>query len=254
MDECDPQCWDDLLLPDAVKKRLDTFRSVAKSSGDPLSHLLLVGPPAVGKRTLARVLAQETGVGIKVACGEDVQQAGDLAGILTTLERGDVFFIEHIDKMAGYVQECLTAAARDFKLDIIIDQGPDARSVRLNLPRFTLIGTTDDPSRLPASLLDEFLAVCRLSPLSAAQIATVLRRYCRARELSLEPNAAENIGRLSRSRISRAFTLLWWVRRYCSAHGCSSMDEHHTAEALAVLGPDGVEREPETSMVTQDAA
>lgn len=244
----DPQCWDDLLLPSAVKGRLETLSRIPKALGDVIAHLLLVGPPEVEKQAIARFLANQAQVTLHAARAADLTNPGDLAGTLTTLERGDVLFIECIEEMNMTAAGHIRAAMQDFKLDVVIDQGENARSVHLNLPRFSLIGSTDDASKLRPELLDEFLSIIHLKPFSADEVAAILLRRDPWAGLTLEPKAAARIGEHSHGKLNRAFKLLGWVADYCSANKVSSIGEDAAAKALAVLGLDdaGSSVRPET--------
>jgi len=162
-----------------VCERLEVMVAAAKGRGDVLDHVLLSGPPGLGKTTLAYILAAAMGVNIKSTSGPTIEKAGDLAGLLTTLERGDLLFIDEIHRLAPAIEEYLYPAMEDFKLDIIIDQGPNARSVRLNLPKFTLVGATTRSGMISAPLRSRFGMSCRLDYYAADDLQKILLRSAR---------------------------------------------------------------------------
>src|ERR1700747_842637 len=173
-----------------VKERLEITVAAAKQRGEPIDHLLLSGPPGLGKTTLAHILSKAMGANLKSTSGPTIEKAGDLAGLLTNLETGDVLFIDEIHRLQKTIEEYLYPAMEDFKLDIIIDQGPNARSVRLNLPRFTLIGATTRSGLLTAPLLTRFGIRARLRYYPADDLQQVILRSARLLELEIEPAAA----------------------------------------------------------------
>src|SRR5215216_5028862 len=159
-----------------VCERLELLVAAAKKRTDVLQHILLSGPPGLGKTTLANIIAHEMGVNIKTTSGPTIEKAGDLAGLLTTLERGDVLFIDEIHRLQPAIEEYLYPAMEDYKLDIIIDQGPNARSIPLNLPRFTLIGATTRAGMLSAPLRTRFGMNCRLDYYNAEELQKIILR------------------------------------------------------------------------------
>src|SRR6201984_2683787 len=173
-----------------VRERLELMVQAAKQRGDVLEHILLSGPPGLGKTTIAYILANSMEVNIKTTSGPMIERAGDLAGILTTLERGDILFIDEIHRLQATIEEYLYPAMEDFRLDIIIDQGPNARSVRLNLPKFTLIGATTRSGLISAPLRSRFGLVNRLDYYPADDLQQVILRSARLLELEIEPAAA----------------------------------------------------------------
>src|SRR5438093_10400576 len=159
-----------------VCQRLELMVQAAQQRGDVLEHILLSGPPGLGKTTLAHIVATAMGVGMKSTSGPTIEKAGDLAGLLTTLERGDVLFIDEIHRLQPAIEEYLYPAMEDFKLDIIIDQGPSARSVRLNLPKFTLIGATTRAGMISSPLRSRFGMTTRLDYYTAVELTGIIQR------------------------------------------------------------------------------
>src|SRR5437870_7990475 len=181
-----------------VKERLEITVAAAKQRSEAIDHILLSGPPGLGKTTLANILAKAMGSNLKNTSGPTIEKAGDLAGLLTNLEEGDVLFIDEIHRLQKTIEEYLYPAMEDFKLDIIIDQGPNARSVRLNLPRFTLIGATTRSGLLTAPLLSRFPVRERLDYYSADQLQTIVIRSARLLNVATDEPGAREIARRSR--------------------------------------------------------
>src|SRR6201982_197657 len=176
-----------------VKERLEITVAAAKQRGEPIEHILLSGPPGLGKTTLAYILAKAMGANLKSTSGPTIEKAGDLAGLLTNLEEGDVLFIDEIHRLQKTIEEYLYPAMEDFKLDIIIDQGPNARSVRLNLPRFTLIGATTRSGLLSAPLLTRFAMRERLDYYHAEQLQTIIVRSANLIGINIDKEGAREI-------------------------------------------------------------
>ncbi len=218
-----------------VKERLEIAVQAAKQRREPLDHILLNGPPGLGKTTLANIIAKAMGANLKSTSGPTIEKAGDLAGLLTNLEEGDVLFIDEIHRLQKTIEEYLYPAMEDFKLDIIIDQGPNARSIRLNLPRFTLIGATTRSGLLTAPLLTRFPVRERVDYYNAEQLQTIVVRSARLLNIEIDPQGAMEIARRSRGTPRIANNLLKRVRDYAQVRG----DGHITAEianrALALL-------------------
>src|SRR2546427_4212583 len=181
-----------------VKERLGITVAAAKKRGEPIDHVLLSGPPGLGKTTLAYILAKAMSANLKSTSGPTIEKAGDLAGLLTNLEEGGVLFIDEIHRLQKTIEEYLYPAMEDFKLDIIIDQGPNARSVRLNLPRFTLIGATTRSGLLTAPLLTRFPIRERLDYYNAEELRQIVVRSARLLNIEIEEKGATEIARRSR--------------------------------------------------------
>jgi len=218
-----------------VKERLEIAVEAAKQRRESLDHLLLNGPPGLGKTTLAHILAKAMGVTIRCTSGPTIEKAGDLAGLLTNLEEGDILFIDEIHRLQKTIEEYLYPAMEDFKLDIIIDQGPNARSVRLNLPRFTLIGATTRSGLLTAPLLTRFPLRERLDYYSAEDLCQIVLRSARLLNVEIEPAGAAEIARRSRGTPRIANNLLRRVRDYAQVRGDGKVTAAVADRALAML-------------------
>src|SRR5437667_2723632 len=209
-----PSLFSDFTGQVKVKERLEIAVQAARQRGEASDHILLSGPPGLGKTTLAYIIAKAMGTNMKATSGPTVEKAGDLAGLLPNLEEGDVLFIDEIHRLQKTIEEYLYPAMEYFKLDIIIDQGPNARSVRLNLPRFTLIGATTRSGLLTAPLLTRFPIRERLDYYQAEQLQQIVVRSARLLNVEIEPNGAHEIARRSRGTPRIANNLLRRVRDY----------------------------------------
>jgi Holliday junction DNA helicase RuvB len=209
-----PSLFSDFTGQAKVKERLEIAVQAAKQRGECLDHILLSGPPGLGKTTLANILAKAMGSNLKNTSGPTIEKAGDLAGLLTNLEEGDVLFIDEIHRLQKTIEEYLYPAMEDFKLDIIIDQGPNARSVRLNLPKFTLIGATTRSGLLTAPLLTRFPLRERLDYYHAEQLQAIVVRAAKLLNVEMDPAGAFEIARRSRGTPRIANNLLRRVRDY----------------------------------------
>ncbi|MCW5557615.1 MAG: Holliday junction branch migration DNA helicase RuvB [Verrucomicrobiae bacterium] len=218
-----------------VVENLGVFIAAARKRNEPLDHILFSGMPGLGKTTLANLIARELGSGMHATSGPALERAGDLVSLLTNLGRGDVLFIDEIHRLQKTIEEYLYPAMEDFKLDIIIDQGPNARSVRLNLPRFTLIGATTRAGLLSSPLLTRFGIRERLDYYPAEQIQAILERASALLGVAIESEGAMEIARRSRGTPRIANNLLRRVRDYAQVRGDGRITRDTADRALAIL-------------------
>ena len=230
-----PSLFSDFTGQPKVKERLEITVQAAKQRGEALDHILLSGPPGLGKTTLANILAKAMGGSLKSTSGPTIEKAADLAGLLTNLEEGDVLFIDEIHRLQKTIEEYLYPAMEDYKLDIIIDQGPNARSVRLNLPRFTLIGATTRSGLLTAPLLTRFPVRERLDYYDAQQLKTIVIRAARLLNIEIEDDGAHEIARRSRGTPRISNNLLRRVRDYAQVKHDGKVTKEIADRALAIL-------------------
>jgi holliday junction DNA helicase RuvB len=230
-----PSLFSEFRGQDRVKERLEIAVEAARGRGEALDHILLSGPPGLGKTTLAGILAKAMGATVKATSGPTIEKAADLAGLLTNLDEGDVLFIDEIHRLQKTIEEYLYPAMEDFKLDIIIDQGPNARSVRLNLPRFTLIGATTRSGLLTAPLLTRFPIRERLDYYAADALSDIVRRSARLLAIDLETDGAREIARRSRGTPRIANNLLRRVRDYAQVRADGRVTGAVADQALAML-------------------
>src|SRR3954466_2927667 len=218
-----------------LKERLETTLAAAKKRGEPIDHVLLSGPPGLGKTTLANIIAKAMDANMKNTSGPTIEKASDLAGLLTNLEEGDVLFIDEIHRLQKTIEEYLYPAMEDFKLDIIIDQGPNARSIRLNLPRFTLIGATTRSGLLSSPLLTRFPIRERVDYYNAEQLHSIVTRSARLLEIEIDSSGAMEIARRSRGTPRIANNLLRRVRDYAQVRSDGRVTAAIADQALAML-------------------
>lgn len=230
-----PSLFTDFTGQAKVKERLEIAVQAAKGRGEPLDHILLSGPPGLGKTTLANIIAKAMGANLKSTSGPTIEKAGDLAGLLTNLEEGDVLFIDEIHRLQKTIEEYLYPAMEDFKLDIIIDQGPNARSVRLNLPRFTLIGATTRSGLLTAPLLTRFPVRERVDYYQTDQLQKIVVRSARLLNIAIEESGGHEIARRSRGTPRIANNLLRRVRDYAQVRAEGQITQEVADKALAIL-------------------
>jgi Holliday junction DNA helicase RuvB len=233
-----PLRFDDFVGQDRMKENLRVFIDAAKGRGEALDHVLFCGPPGLGKTTLANIIAHELGVGLKSTSGPVLERAGDLAAILTNLQDHDVLFIDEIHRLNRVVEEILYPAMEDFQLDIIIGQGPGARSIKLELPRFTLVGATTRTGLLTSPLRDRFGVIDRLNFYSPAELQTIVQRSAGLLRVTIAPDAALEIARRSRGTPRIVNRLLRRVRDFAQVRGDGGVDAKQVASAMERLEVD----------------
>src|ERR1051325_2775678 len=230
-----PSLFSEFTGQNKVKERLEITVAAARQRREPCDHIFLNGPPGLGKTTLAYIIAKSMGANVKCTSGPTIEKAGDLAGLLTNLEEGDVLFIDEIHRLQKTIEEYLYPAMEDFKLDIIIDQGPNARSVRLSLPRFTLIGATTRSGLLTAPLLTRFPIRERLDYYQADQLQEIVVRSARLLDVEIDEEGARQIARRSRGTPRIANNVLRRVRDYAQVRHEGRITAEIADKALVML-------------------
>ena len=233
-----PGRFDDFVGQAKVRERLELFVQAARQRSDVLDHVLLSGPPGLGKTTLAYILANAMGVNIKSTSGPVIDKPGELAGLLTSLEKGDILFIDEIHRLQKAVEEYLYSAMEDFVIDIVIDQGPHSRSVRLNLPRFTLVGATTRSGLLTAPLRSRFGLNTRLDYYGADDLKTIIKRSARILNVDVEDEGAGEIAKRARGTPRIGNNLLRWVRDYAQVKAGNRITREVADQALSMLDID----------------
>ena len=234
---------------DRLKQNLQLAIAAAKKRGEPLDHVLLYGPPGLGKTTMASVIANEMGAQIRITSGPAIERAGDLASLLTNLQDGDILFIDEIHRLHRTVEEVLYSAMEDYKLDIMLGKGPSARSLRLDLPQFTLIGATTRTGALAAPLRDRFGHIHRLEFYTPEQVAQIITRAAGILNIKIDPVAAITLAERARLTPRIANRLLKRVRDYADVNGDGIIDATISTKALALLEIDGLGLDPADRML-----
>ena len=227
-----PNSFDEYIGQKKVKENLKVYISSALKRGEPLDHVLLYGPPGLGKTTLASIISTEMGSNIKITSGPAIDKAGDLAAILTNLQENDVLFIDEIHRLNKSVEEVLYPALEDFRLDIVIGKGPSARSIRLDLPKFTLVGATTKAGSLSSPLRDRFGIIHRLELYTNKELAKIITRSAGLLEIPIDGEAAEEIGSRCRGTPRIANRLLKRVRDFAQFEGMDKIDYNISKIAL----------------------
>ena len=234
-----PSLFSDFIGQNRVKERLELVIAAAQQRGEALDHILLIGSPGSGKSTLANIIARAMGANVKATSGQTIEKASDLAGLLTNLEEGDVLFIDEIHRLRRSIEEYLYPAMEDFKLDIIVDSGPNARSVRLNLPRFTLIGSTTSKDELTRNLLSRFGFVESMDDYSVDELAAIARRFAKSHNVEIDEDAAGKIARMADGTPLDVLNRLRHVRDYAQVKGDGKISPEIAEAALKMLASSG---------------
>ena len=235
-----PATLDTYIGQESVKENMRVFIEAAKQRGEALDHVLLYGPPGLGKTTLSNIIANEMGVNIKTTSGPAIERAGDMAAVLNSLNEGDILFIDEIHRLNRMIEEILYPAMEDFVIDIMIGKGPGARSVRLDLPKFTLVGATTRIGLLTAPLRDRFGVVQRLEPYDVHNLKVIIKRSAEVLNVEIDDSGAEEIARRSRGTPRLANRMLKRVRDFAQVRYDGVITEEVAKFALDLLDIDKV--------------
>ena len=235
-----PKFLADYLGQEKAKEQLSIFIEAAKSRNEPLDHVLLYGPPGLGKTTLAGIIASEMGVNLRITSGPAIERAGDLAAILTNLSENDVLFIDEIHRINRSVEEVLYPAMEDYCIDIVIGKGPSARSIRLDLPKFTLIGATTRAGMLTNPLRDRFGVICKLDYYTIDELTNIVIRSANILGAEIEHRGAKEIAKRSRGTPRIANRLLKRVRDYAQVRADGNITSEVADQALQMIGVDSL--------------
>lgn len=244
-----PRDFKSYIGQERLKQNLRLAIDAAKKRGEPLDHVLLYGPPGLGKTTMASIIANEMGAQIRITSGPAIERAGDLASLLTNLQDGDVLFIDEIHRLHRTVEEVLYSAMEDYRLDIMLGKGPSARSLRLDLPKFTLIGATTRTGSLAAPLRDRFGMIHRLEFYKPEEIAKIIERSSQILNIHIDPKAASELAHRSRLTPRIANRLLRRVRDFADVNGDGIIDTVISHDALELMEIDSLGLDPGDRML-----
>jgi len=233
-----PKNLDEFVGQKKIKDNLKIFMAAAQQRGEPIEHVLLYGPPGLGKTTLAHIIAKEMGRNIRITSGPALERSGDLAAILTNLEDGDILFVDEIHRLNKIIEEILYPAMEEYALDIVIGKGPSARTLRIDLPRFTIVGATTKISLISSPLRDRFGNVYHLNFYQDDEIEHILNRSAQILKINMEPSAAKQVSTRSRKTPRIANRLLKRIRDFVQVKGDGTINEDSARQALDMLDID----------------